>query len=148
MSTTAPKNGHGGPRANAGGARAGAGRPAGRMGVCKLVHNITGGARKNAGRPRGSLNHDKLANAKTLASLARIYTGDVLRQLVRIVQHGDSDSARVSAAKLLLERGYGAPSLDIHLSGADGGPIIHRVERVIVDVAQQKLIEGEAEEVG
>ena len=59
-----------------------------------------------------------------LAELAKQYTDDALETLRSIAAEGESESARVSAANALLDRGYGRPSQAIQHSGADDGPII------------------------
>lgn len=63
----------------------------------------TGGKRPGAGRPRGAVNK-ATADIKALAGK---YTPDALSALVSIVKGSDSDAARVSAAKELLDRGHG-----------------------------------------
>ena len=47
--------------------------------------------------------------------------------LVTISTSGESEAARVSAANALLDRGYGKPRQAVEHSGADGGPIEHRI---------------------
>jgi hypothetical protein len=68
-----------------------------------------------------------------LALWAQKYDAAAIETLVDVCNHGDSDSACVSAAKALLDRGYGPPPQGIQLSGPEGGPIYSRVERVIID---------------
>lgn len=56
-----------------------------------------------AGRPKGSLNK----STRDIKELAQQHTPKALKTLVSIMQASDSDAARVSAAKELLDRGYG-----------------------------------------
>jgi len=44
---------------------------------------------------------------RDLKEAARKYTDDALAELARIATRGESESARVSAIKELLDRGYG-----------------------------------------
>ena len=56
------------------------------------------------GRPRG---------VAEIRDLARQHTGTALNALVKIATAGKSESARVSAATALLDRGYGKPTQPI-----------------------------------
>lgn len=77
-----------------------------------------GGKREGAGRPKGAVNE----LTKTLREKAREHADDMLAALVSIAKTGESDAARVSAIKEILDRGYGKASTV--LSGdEDGGPI-------------------------
>jgi hypothetical protein len=44
---------------------------------------------------------------------AREYTMAVLKVLAEVMEHGESESARVSAARTLLDRGWGNPTQHI-----------------------------------
>lgn len=55
------------------------------------------------GRPKGALNK----STKDIKKLAQKHTPAALTTLVSIMGKSDSDAARVSAAKELLDRGYG-----------------------------------------
>lgn len=55
------------------------------------------------GRPKGALNK----STKDIKALAQKYTPDALSTLASIMKASDSDAARVSAARELLDRGYG-----------------------------------------
>lgn len=68
-----------------------------------------------------------------LAELCRLHTHTAMNAMIDIAQNGDSDTARATAVKFLVERGYGTAPQNIELTGADGGPVIQRVERVIID---------------
>ena len=55
------------------------------------------------GRPKGALNK----STKEIKALAQKHTPAALKTLVSVMQASDSDAARVSAAKELLDRGHG-----------------------------------------
>lgn len=85
--------------------------------------------KKTGGRQKGTPNK---ATAD-IRALAREYAPDALRELARLAGGAESEQARVSAIKELLDRGYGKSTQPI-AGDADGGPItIQRIERVIVD---------------
>lgn len=71
--------------------------------------NRHGGKRKGAGRPAGSRSRATFNQKATLSELARDHTDVALSALVDIAMNGESESARVSAATALLDRGYGRP---------------------------------------
>jgi hypothetical protein len=56
------------------------------------------------GRPKG---HGDLRD------LARQHTDAALKTLVEICEHGENESARVTAANALLDRGWGKPAVEI-----------------------------------
>jgi hypothetical protein len=64
---------------------------------------MRGGKREGAGRRKGTPNK---ATADIKAQ-AQKYTPDALKTLHAIMRDSESDAARVSAAKELLDRGYG-----------------------------------------
>ena len=64
-----------------------------------------GGKREGAGRPLGSLNR----LTQPIKELAARYGPDALRTLVLIMKDGESEQARIMAARELLDRGYGKP---------------------------------------
>jgi hypothetical protein len=76
--------------------------------------------------------------AKTITeirSLARSHTRTALNVLVGVMRSKDATAAaRVSAANAVLDRGWGKAAQAIE--NGDGGAVelIHRIERVIVDV--------------
>lgn len=76
-----------------------------------------GGARPGAGRKKGSLTK----TTAEIRELAQKYTGDALTALVDILKKGDSETARISAAKEILDRAYGKSTQP--LEGGDGPPI-------------------------
>ena len=57
-----------------------------------------------------------------IKSLARSYTELAIQSLAGIVQNGQSESARVSAAQVLLDRGWGKPAQP-HDGDGEGGPV-------------------------
>lgn len=74
-----------------------------------------------------------------IRSFARKHTEAAINCLAGIMNSSEAqDSARVSAANSLLDRGWGKPSQPI--SGDDENPltIISRIERVIVDAPKGK----------
>lgn len=75
------------------------------------------------GRVKGTPNKVTLE----LKDLARQYTPDALKALVEVVREG-SEGARVSAAKEILDRGYGKASQHIDANVAmTVEEVIHRV---------------------
>lgn len=79
-----------------------------------------------------------------IKSLARVHTETCVRVLAKIVSEPKAQAgARVAAAGILLDRGWGkAPAT---LTGADGGPINVIIRQIIdsVDESDTKLIEHE-----
>ena len=82
-----------------------------------------GGKRLGAGRPKGAKSRATIAQCATLEELARSHTATALDVLVQVATASESDSARVSAANALLDRGYGKPKQATELTGKDGAPI-------------------------
>ena len=68
-----------------------------------------GGARKGAGRPAGSRNRATVDMKSRLSVLAREYTYAAFDALLDVCENGTSDSARIAAATALLDRGFGKP---------------------------------------
>lgn len=64
-----------------------------------------GGKRAGAGRKPGRVSKVK----KDLASLAKDHAETALKTLVEIMTKGESETARLSAANALLDRGFGKP---------------------------------------
>lgn len=73
--------------------------------------------RKTGGRAKGVPNKA----TREIKALAQKYTDEALKTLVQVMQTSESDQARVSAARELLDRGYGK-SPQAH-TGEDGGPM-------------------------
>ena len=72
--------------------------------------------KKTGGRKPGSLNK---ATAEVRV-LAQAYAPDALQELSRLAIHAESEQARVSAIKEILDRAYGKSPQALELSGADG----------------------------
>lgn len=90
---------------------------------------MRGGKRENAGRKPGSPNK---ATAD-IKAIAQDYGERAITRLVEIMEGKDfPPAAQVSAAKELLDRGYGKAAQHMHL---DGGLDIQGIKRVIVDPA-------------
>lgn len=77
-----------------------------------------GGKREGAGRPAGVVNKA----TESIKALAREYTAEALEALVGVLRDSESDTARVSAANAILDRGYGKPSTVI-AGDEEGGPV-------------------------
>lgn len=84
----------------------------------------SGGKREGAGRPKGS--HNK-ATAE-IRKLAQKYAPDCIKELARLSKEAQSESARVSAIGMLLDRGYGKAPQPLDGDG-DGGAITIVVDR-------------------
>ena len=82
-----------------------------------------GGKRRGAGRPPGSRTRANRTETMSLAEAARSHSPIALQTLVDICQRGESESARVSAANALLDRGYGRPKDHVELTGKDGAAV-------------------------
>ena len=76
---------------------------------------------RRGGRKKGTPNK---ATADVKA-LAQQYAPDAIKELARIAAKGESEAARVSAIKELLDRAYGKSPQAV--TGEDGGPIQHAV---------------------
>jgi hypothetical protein len=74
---------------------------------------------KTGGRQKGTKNK----TTPEVKLLAQRYGEEIIDELYRIAVSSASDGDRVSAAKTLLERGYGRPANPIHFGGFDGGPL-------------------------
>jgi hypothetical protein len=86
-----------------------------------------GGARPGAGRPKGAVTK-ATADIRALASQ---YGPAALKELARLAEHAESEAARVSAIKELLDRGYGRSPQPI--TGHEGGAIVHEIHIVGVE---------------
>ena len=89
-----------------------------------------GGARAGAGRPPGKLTQAK----RDIATMAKTHGREALAVLLEVARDGTAPhAARVSAANALLDRGYGRPSQAVNLGGDQNNPIIHQITRTIID---------------
>lgn len=68
-----------------------------------------GGARAGAGRPAGSENIDTAQARAALSELASGHVDAALSALAQIAASGQSEGARVAAACAILDRCYGKP---------------------------------------
>ena len=68
-----------------------------------------GGVRQGAGRPAGSQNRATVDMKARLSMLAREYTYVAFEALVEVAANGTSETARITAATALLDRGFGKP---------------------------------------
>lgn len=64
-----------------------------------------GGVRQGAGRPVGAVSEVR----RRLAGLAQEHAETAVQALADIAAHGESETARISAAVALLDRGFGKP---------------------------------------
>lgn len=80
-----------------------------------------GGARPGAGRKKGIPNK---ATADVRA-LAGRYAPAAVKELARLATEAESEAARVSAIKEVLDRAYGKSPMAVEHSGPDGGPVKH-----------------------
>jgi hypothetical protein len=84
---------------------------------------------KTGGRAKGTPNK---ATAD-IKALAQVHAADAITTLASILMKSDSDTARIAAAKELLDRGYGKAMQGVELTGKDGQPVAFKqIERVIV----------------
>lgn len=107
--------------------------------------------RKTGGRRKGTPNRV----TKEISELARAYAPAALKELARLAKAAESESARVSAIGMLLDRAYGKPSQAIQHSGAVGtydlskvsDADLERLEAIlgpIADAGANSAGEGEA----
>jgi hypothetical protein len=78
-----------------------------------------------------------MAKASTeIRSLARAHTETAVNTLAGIMnQEKAPAAARVAAAQALLDRGWGKAPQTMELTGDPEHPLVHRIERVIVDAS-------------
>ena len=69
-----------------------------------------GGMREGSGRTSGAGNKATSELKLNLSELAREYTNNALDTVVEVMQSSQSDSARITAATAILDRGYGRPT--------------------------------------
>jgi len=82
-----------------------------------------GGPRPNSGRKPGTKDRATPNQKQTLSEMAREFTDIALRALVEVATTGTSESARVSAAGMLLDRGYGKAIQAMSHENPDGSPM-------------------------
>lgn len=79
-----------------------------------------GGKREGAGRPAGVPN--KIT--ADIRALAQEYGPEAIRELATILTTSENHTARIAAAKELLDRGYGKAIQGVELTGKEGGPVV------------------------
>lgn len=93
-----------------------------------------GGKRPGAGRKPGKVSQAK----RELAEMAKDHAEAALQTLVDVASNAKaSESARVSAAVAILDRGYGKPFQAVQLSGDANAPV-QVVQYTIVDPPQRE----------
>lgn len=106
-----------------------------------------GGKRPGAGRPPGSKDRATVEAKATLEELARNLTPTALKTLEDVAKSSESDSARVSAAQAILDRGYGKPRQSVEHAGDPDNPVMFDVPdgnlarwiaRLLTEAAQDK----------
>jgi hypothetical protein len=86
---------------------------------------MRGGKRNGSGRKKGSPNKATAKVRAEVKELALEHVPAVIEELARLATRAESEAARVSAIKELLDRAYGkSPQA---LTGDGGGPIQHQV---------------------
>ena len=81
--------------------------------------------------------------------IAKVHTQDALDVVVKICKFGQSESAQLTAANMLLDRGYGRPVHGVLHSDADAGTgrnIEGAKERLIELITRQADALGEEEQ--
>lgn len=74
---------------------------------------------RRGGRKKGTPNK---ATAE-IRELAQAYAPEYLAELARLAKEAQSESVRVSAIGMLLDRGYGKASQQMQLTGKDDEPL-------------------------
>lgn len=87
------------------------------------IKSARGGKRVGAGRKKGAVTIATQAEKSDLEGRARKYTDVALNALVAVATHGESETARVSAASVLLDRGYGKARQAVEHTGKDGAEL-------------------------
>ena len=103
-----------------------------------------GGKRLGAGRPKGSKDKATREAGATIAELAREHSGTAIETLSTIAQSGESESARVSAANAILDRGYGKPPQAIEYSGEikSDGPLADISDEEAANMLVDRMLEA------
>lgn len=82
---------------------------------------------KTGGRSKGTPNKVN----RDIKELASVYTDKALTILAHIMEHGEAEQARVSAARELLDRAHGRPPQA--LTGEGGRPLFPRIRVIFGD---------------
>jgi hypothetical protein len=83
-----------------------------------------------SGNPRGRSKMDF-----RLAELAKTHTEQALNVLIRIATRGKSESARVTAASVLLDRGWGKPHQSVEVNGELIHTYVARLPAITAEVS-------------
>lgn len=92
-----------------------------------------GGSRPGSGRPKGKQNEETRKHKARLQDLAREHTEQALKTLVDVMKFGQTETARLSAANSILDRGYGKPAQAVQVSGDEEAPLVTAVQHVVID---------------
>jgi len=69
-----------------------------------------------------------LPDGRSLSDLAKEHTQNAIETLIEIMgDDGAPQTARITAANSLLDRGWGRPAQSVELTGANGGAIQHEI---------------------
>ena len=77
------------------------------------------GQPKSGGRKKGTPNKSTVE----VRAYAQEFGEDAITTLAQLMYHADDDRVRISAAKEILDRGYGKAPQAMGFTGRDGGPI-------------------------
>ncbi|MBB4642358.1 hypothetical protein HNQ99_002683 [Rhizorhapis suberifaciens] len=91
--------------------------------VAKATRGSKPGERRG-GRVKGVPNKA----TREIKAIAQQYSVKAVKALVEVMESGESEAARVSAANAILDRAYGKPSQSVEHSGVDGAPIQHALD--------------------
>jgi hypothetical protein len=84
---------------------------------------------RRGGRKKGTPNK----STAEIRALAQVHGAAAIEKLAHLMENSENESIQRESAKDLLERGYGKPMQEVMLGGDPDKPIVHRIERVIVD---------------
>lgn len=91
---------------------------------------------RRGGRAKGTPN--KLT--ADIKALAQVHGKDAIDTLAKIMKNiAAPEAARISAAKELIDRGYGRAIQAVELSGQDGGPIQSRTSFDLKSLTTEQL---------
>lgn len=82
---------------------------------------------KTGGRKKGTPNK----STEEIKTIAQQYGADAIKTLATLMQTSDSDTAKIAAARELLDRGYGKSAQSI--TGANGLPLMPPVIQFVSD---------------
>jgi hypothetical protein len=88
------------------------------------------GTPKTGGRQKGTPNKLTAKLKAKISDLAQDYGPMAMQVLVDIAEHGESETARITAATAILDRAYGKPAQTV--AGDPEKPVVHEVRWVVV----------------